>query len=336
MLDMHKDIKKIFEEEQVLAEAAARYGFSKDQVRFLADAENYVYECMKDNQPYILKITHTIRRSSDYIMGEMEWLRHLAIGGISVAKPLPSLNGKDVEAVPDGNGGSFLLRVYEKAPGQKVDESDWNETLFYELGRYTGSMHSLTKSYKLSNPAFKRQEWDEEEQLKLRKYVPEDQIKVFQQADSLMNELRRLPKSQDSYGLVHADLHHGNFNWDHGKITAFDFDDIGYNWFVNDISILLYNVLWYPVVLYDDKAAFTEEFMTHFMKGYWEENELDPAWLMIIPDFLRLRHMLIYGLLHQMFDLNTIGEEEKEMLAGFRRDIENGTPITAFDFSALV
>ncbi len=77
---MHKDIKKIFHEEQVLAEAAARYGFSKDQVRFLADAENYVYECMKDNQPYILKITHTIRRSSDYIMGEMEWLRHLAIG----------------------------------------------------------------------------------------------------------------------------------------------------------------------------------------------------------------------------------------------------------------
>lgn len=76
--------------------------------------------------------------------------------------------------------------------------------------------------------------------------------------------------------------------------------------------------------------------MTHFMKGYWEENELDPAWLMIIPDFLRLRHMLIYGLPHQMFDLNTIGEEEKEMLAGFRRDIENGTPITAFDFSALV
>lgn len=119
MLDVHKDIKKIFHEEQVLAEAAARYGFSKDQVRFLADAENYVYECMKDNQPYILKITHTIRRSSDYMMGEMEWLRHLAIGGISVAKPLPSLNGKDVEAVPDGNGGSFLLRVYEKAPGQK-------------------------------------------------------------------------------------------------------------------------------------------------------------------------------------------------------------------------
>lgn len=116
---MHKEIKNIFHEDQVLAEAAMKYGFSNSQVRFLADAENYVYECIKDNQSYILKITHTIRRSSDYIMGEMEWLRHLTEGGLSVAIPLPSLGGKDVEEVPDGNGGSFLLRVYEKAPGQK-------------------------------------------------------------------------------------------------------------------------------------------------------------------------------------------------------------------------
>lgn len=70
---MHKEIKNIFHEDQVLAEAAMKYGFSNSQVRFLADAENYVYECIKDNQSYILKITHTIRRSSDYIMGEKEF-----------------------------------------------------------------------------------------------------------------------------------------------------------------------------------------------------------------------------------------------------------------------
>ncbi len=81
---------------------------------------------------------------------------------------------------------------------------------------------------------------------------------------------------------------------------------------MNDISILLYNVLWYPVVPYENKAAFTEEFMTHFMKGYREENEIAAEWLKKIPDFLRLRHMLIYGLLHQMFDLDSIGEEEKK------------------------
>ncbi|PRR94782.1 hypothetical protein C6W24_19530 [Bacillus atrophaeus] len=332
---MHKDIKEIFNEDKVLAEAANIYGFERTQVKFLADAENYVYEFIKDEEPYILKITHTIRRSPQYIMGEMEWLHHLAKGGLSVAKPIPSLDGKDVEEVPDGTGGAFLLRAYEKAPGHKVEEADWNGELFYQLGTYTGEMHRLTKSYQVSNAAYKRQEWDEEEQLKLRKYVPQDQNRIFEQADALMEKLRQLPKDPDHYGLVHADLHHGNFNWDNGKITTFDFDDIGYNWFVNDISILLYNILWYPVIPYEDKAAFTEEFMRHFLSGYREKNELDAAWLTKIPDFLRLRHMLIYGLLHQAFDLETIGQEEKEMLNGFRQDIENRTPITPFDFSKL-
>ncbi|MES5397845.1 phosphotransferase enzyme family protein [Bacillus amyloliquefaciens] len=331
---MHKDIQAIFEEDKVLAKAGEIYGFTKFQ--FIADAENYVYEIVKDNQAYILKITHTIRRTPEYILGEMEWLHHLTKGGLSAAKPIPSLNGRDVEEVPDGKGGAFLLRVYEKAPGRKVEESDWNGTLFYELGKYTGNMHRLTKSYRLSDPKYKRQEWDEEEQLKLRKYVPEDQHLVFERADALMEELRRLPKNPENYGLVHADLHHGNFNWDNGKITAFDFDDSGYNWFVNDISILLYNILWYPVIPYEDKAAFTEEFMTHFMKGYKEENDLDPAWLEKIPDFLRLRHMLIYGLLHQAFDLDSLGDEELEMLKGFRRDIENKTPITEYNFTSFV
>lgn len=331
---MHKDIKAVFEEDKVLAKAGEIYGFTKFQ--FIADAENYVYEIVKDNEPYILKITHTIRRTPEYILGEMEWLHHLTKGGLSAAKPIPSLNGRDVEEVPDGKGGAFLLRVYEKAPGHKVEESDWNGTLFYELGKYTGNMHRLTKSYRPSDPKYKRQEWDEEEQLKLRKYVPADQHLVFERADALMEELRKLPKNPESYGLVHADLHHGNFNWDNGKITAFDFDDIGYNWFVNDISILLYNMLWYPVIPYEDKAAFTGEFMTHFMKGYREENDLDPAWLEKIPDFLRLRHMLIYGLLHQAFDLDSLGDEELEMLKGFRSDIENETPITEYHFSACV
>lgn len=147
-----------------------------------------MYELKKDGESFILKITHTIRRSPDYILGEMEWLHHLAKGGLSVAKPIASLNGRDIEQVDDGQGGSFLLRVYEKAPGHKVEEADWNDELFYALGQYTGRMHKLTKSYQLSDPRYKRQEWDEEEQLKLRKYVPTDQTLVFEQADRLMEK----------------------------------------------------------------------------------------------------------------------------------------------------
>ncbi|MGG3326719.1 hypothetical protein ABEQ76_22475, partial [Bacillus velezensis] len=38
----------------------------------------------------------------------------------------------------------------------------------------------------------------------------------------------------------------------------------------------------------------------------------------------------------QAFDLNALGDEEREMLKTFRRDIENETPITEYHFSAFV
>ncbi|MHC4048242.1 hypothetical protein RAD10_42355, partial [Bradyrhizobium sp. 23AC] len=64
-------------------------------------------------------------------------------------------------------------------------------------------------------------------------------------------------------------------------------------------------------------------------------HELDDAWQATIPDFLMLRHMLIYGLLHQAFDLQTLSADESAMLARFRKEIEDNIPVTPFDFHQL-
>lgn len=317
-----------------MTDTAARYGVSQDQIYFLKDAENYVYEFEKDHRSYILRITHTIRRHPDYIMGELEWLNYLADHGLPVSRAVPSAQGNWIETIP-ADSGDFLAVVYEKAPGRIVEAADWNETLFQTWGEYVGRMHALTQGYRLSHPAYKRQEWYEEDQLNLRKYVPSDQMQVFKKADQLMERIHRLPKSKDCYGLVHTDLHQGNFHWHEGRITAFDFDDIGYNWFMNDIAIILYNVQWYPTVPYEDQAEFVRHFFTHFMIGYRRENDLDPWWAQQIPDFLRLRHVLLYGLFHQFMDLDHLQDEEAQMLRQYRHDIENETPVVRLDFTKI-
>ncbi|MFP3326282.1 hypothetical protein R0K05_24845, partial [Planococcus sp. SIMBA_160] len=69
---MHKDVKAIYDESKILDEATHLYGVQRSDIHFIADAENYVYEMKKDGESFILKITHTIRRSPDYILGEME------------------------------------------------------------------------------------------------------------------------------------------------------------------------------------------------------------------------------------------------------------------------
>ncbi|WP_142505285.1 phosphotransferase enzyme family protein [Melghirimyces algeriensis] len=330
---MKQEIRDLFHK-GILSEAAKRHGVSVEQVRFVKDAENYVYEFERNQQPLILRITHTIRRNPNYIMGELEWLNYLADHGLTVSRAVPSMDGNLIEWIP-AKEGRFLAIAYEKAPGKPIGKEDWNESFFQTWGAYVGRMHSLTKQYTLSNPAYKRQEWYEEEQLNLRKYVPEHQTQVMKKTEELMEKLHQLPKGKDSYGLVHADLHQGNFHWDKGKIITFDFDDIGYNWFMNDIAILLYNVQWFPTVPYEDREAFVRHFFTHFMTGYRKENDLDPWWYQYIPDFLRLRHMLLYGLFHQFFDLNDLKDEEANMLKQYRYEIENETPIVNLDFTAI-
>ena len=51
----------------------------------LPDASHsYVYECKRDGKSYILKITHTIHRRPNHILGELEFINFLADGGVTV------------------------------------------------------------------------------------------------------------------------------------------------------------------------------------------------------------------------------------------------------------
>ncbi|WP_238310388.1 phosphotransferase enzyme family protein [Staphylococcus intermedius] len=319
-----------------MKEASNLYDLELESVNKISEAENFVYEYENKKNKYILKITHTLRRSINYILGEIDWITFLESRGLNLSEPIKSINGKYIEEVECKRGdGSFLIRSYKKAPGKLVDNDDWNQELFYCIGKYMGKMHKLTKEYTVSNLKYKRQEWYEEEQLNLSKYIPKDQKGVLKKADELIGRLKKLPITKENYGLIHADMHHGNFHLDNNKIIAFDFDDVGYSWFINDISILLYNVLWYPVIPYDDKEEFTEIFMRSFLDGYFKENTLSKNWLEYIPEFLKLRQILIYGLFHQMLDTDKLSATDETMLNKMRFNIEHDVPVINFDFKNL-
>jgi len=118
-----------------------------------------------------------------------------------------------------------------------------------------------------------------------------------------------------------------------GVITLFDFDDCNYSWFINDIAI----VLFYIAMGKEDQAAFTREFMTHFLHGYREENQLDKSWLKEIPAFLKLREIDLYAVIHRSFDVENIDHPWVAMYMENRKQrIEEGIPFIDFDFFSLV
>jgi Ser/Thr protein kinase RdoA (MazF antagonist) len=325
---MINKIAVLFEkhQEDVLGCIAELFGLHREELEKLGGFESYVYQ-VKD---LILKITHSIRRSKDYILGELEFVRFLAENGVSVAAPIPSKKGNLVETIPLEDG-YFLVYAFQKAEGGEPDKNQLNADFYQKWGRLTGQVHALAKEFQPSHPSFKRQEWHEEEVLDYEKYVPDSQVKIQQKKRQLFERLFSLPKTTDDFGLTHNDIHCGNIRLSEGELTLFDFDDCTYHWFVNDIAIAVHSVL--PG--YDQEAQFgmiTDQFLGHFMKGYKQENQLDPNWLTRLPDFLKLYDLINYGVFYQTWDMNNLSEVRKKTLYRVRNRIENEICIVDLDF----
>jgi Ser/Thr protein kinase RdoA (MazF antagonist) len=329
---MEKRIKDRYND-SIFQQVRQFYGIGGDDIRLLDGFESFIYEFDREERGYILRIGHSLRRSENLIRGEVDWINYLHHGGASVSKAILTVKGDLVAVVADDRGGHFLATAFEKAAGNPVTKEQWDDGLYERYGRLIGRMHALTKTYKPEDPAWVRPEWDDPEMLEIQGWLPESESLVVEKYLELKSHLDSLPKSKESYGLIHQDTHAGNFFIDEdGKITLFDFDDCTYSWLINDIAI----VLFYIALGVEDQIAFTREFMTHFMRGYRAENQLDEEWLIEIPSFLKLREIDLYAVIHRSFDVENIDHPWVAMFMKDRKSrIENEIPFIDFDFMTL-
>ena len=340
----------------ILQEAVQRYDIASGQIKPLDAFESFIYEFERDGQGYILRIGHSLRKSAALIQGEVDWINHLARAGVSVARAIPSASGQLVEAIADGEGGQFLVTAFIKATGQKPWDAGWTPARFENYGRLLGQMHALAIDYQ-PEPASRRPDWNDVSMQFIELYLPESEVITHQKYRALLEHIQTLPKGRTAYGLIHQDAHQNNFLMDtDGKLTLFDFDDCAYSWFINDIAIALFYISMDAEELgYPSTAAFTQEFMTHFLRGYRQAYTLEPVWLKEIPTFLKLRELELYAVVHRDFEIRGVEHWslDKFMLirdfdvdnsghmwiANFmknrRTNLEQDRPFIDFDFESL-
>jgi Ser/Thr protein kinase RdoA (MazF antagonist) len=145
-----------------------------------------------------------------------------------------------------------------------------------------------------------------------------------------LDTLRGLPTSPDWYGLVHTDIHHGNFFLHDGRLVVFDFDDCHYRWFAFDLMIPLFYALRDAKVDEND-VEYARRFMTSFLAGYRDETELNPEWLAHLQTMLKYREMELYCVLL----LEGVPEGNnwcQRLLHNRQRRIEERLPVIDLDF----
>jgi len=337
---MHPELVRRFHE-RFRDEAARRYGLEPSALDELAAFENYVYSGEnEDGVDVILRLSHSTRRTVDYTLGEVEFVRYLGAAGIPVSQPILSEAGQFVERIEDNDPGHyFVVTAFERAKGVVFDDAPplkeqyWKPPLFRDLGRLFARLHNRAQTYKLSNPRFKRQEWYEYDVVDINRFAPPEELLVREQTAKIIDRLKLLPRTPESYGVIHADLHMHNFCFDDGRITAFDFDNAEYAWFVKDIAVILFYVA--RDEPRGERAGAVAAFLAPFLEGYRELRACDRSWLETIPDMLALQRSMNYALFHQYRDPAVVNEDVLDRWGRFRRDIEGEVPVVDLDFGSF-
>ncbi|MBD2869103.1 phosphotransferase enzyme family protein [Paenibacillus arenilitoris] len=325
---MDKKIKQLFTQD-ILRQAAERYGIREDSLNELNGFQNFVYSGMAGDREVILRIAHVTHRNEALTKAELDFIMFLAESGVKAARPIQSLTGDLLHSIDD----AFVATAFEKVPGRNAKIAEESNTFYENIGQFVGKIHKLSLRYPSQHV---RCEWNENALLaSFKNYCPSE---LHDRFDRLIGEVGALSKDKDAYGLIHGDISCGNYLNDGDKAHIIDFDEAEYCWFVSDIATpLLYEIPIPWVVDGEARKEIAKRFFSNFMNGYCKENTISQVWIKKIPLFIDLRQARVLAALYRSRDFNAPdwSEWNEQARRFYYLNLLNNTPYIELDFSKI-
>ncbi|MCR2821823.1 phosphotransferase enzyme family protein [Lederbergia panacisoli] len=268
--------------------------------------QNIVATFNIDGNYYVARLSN---KKKEWIEAEIKWLNYLQDNGIRLAAPV-QFNGLDKIIEVAMNQESYLLTFFQHTCGQPVnvlDSTEWNGEFFYRWGRTIGSLHYISAS-SLDRPKGSANFHSEENWL--------NECKEY-----LENQLNKFPKTANNFGLIHNDLHQGNFHITQGEIVLFDFDDCGYQFLAQDLAVSVYHSLWTGTSFHPEWEDFPNYFLTHFLEGYLSERRLTEDMYEQLLILLQMRELFLYNLFKEKWHPESMQDWQLEKLQELERHL---------------
>lgn len=308
---------------EAVSEAAKLYNIKFSDLTLLRDNVNIIYRFSEGDKKFILRLTHSSHQCFDTVNSEIYWINFLHDNKIPVSNPLPSVNNNLCEKVTTGDS-YFSVVKFTAAPGVELGEKNWNSNTIAQMGRITGMIHKCSKTYSPPDTIKKRTIWPEKSNKMVETYLPKSEMKSWEYWTQLLNIVKQLPSTSDSFGVVHNDIHRGNFMECNGRLTLFDCEDACYTWFVNDISCPLFFAVNYNGVNDFNRRGWARYFMDSFMRGYQKYNRFDLNQLNLMPELLHLRGIFVYAYLFKAWDVTKLNHVQLNYFNRMKHIAENG------------
>lgn len=325
---------------QLLQAAARLYAAAPVSQNTQGGSGNLVFEVEVQGAPCFLRASAYSPANETHIQMELAWMHYLASRMDGIVAPLQSAGGNLCETASAG-GARYILCLLEKAPGSAPGPDALDENLYYNLGGLMGNLHRLTARYpgNVVNPLFA---WDNDA-YSWRGGCPilDADVRVWEKR--YKQQLRALPMPQNSYGLIHYDIHAQNFFVQNGKITLFDFDACQFNWYAADIASAVFFMVQRgagPLLNQSNqtekaRTEFAESHLIAYLKGYLQTNALHTRWLHTLDLFMKYQMTADEYRAAQSAMQQQPGPQQQWYLNWHRNRIVNNLPYVFIDYNKV-
>lgn len=273
-----------------------QWGLPPDtEIRLLCVSENATF--LATDPSFDSKLVYRVYRpgynSLDEIYSELNWIDSIQETQIISTPAIVRTQSGSLLSQFEHDGETRHVVAFGYIEGEEADESDDLVAGFNELGIITAKLHNHAKQWRKPNN-FTRKVWNFETTLgnaphwgdwrDALVFHKEGRILLQTCSDKLARKLRIYGINDGNFGLIHADLRLANLLITENHITAIDFDDCGFGWYMYDFA---------AAISFIETSPNVPELQEAWLAGYQSINKLDQADIEILPTLIMLRRMLL-------------------------------------------
>lgn len=301
--------------------ALAQYELDVTALKSLLHLENTTFRVDSGDERFVLRINRPGHRNRDEIRSEALWLEAIH-RDTDLVVPRPVRNREGQLVTPAGARGVPEERsciLFRRVEGQSYRKR-LSPVALRRVGRLTAHLHEHARRFQ-PPPGFTRHnvEWgNEEEPGEMERLLnqglrdgavliaPHDLATFTLARHHLRSTMSAMDADPSSFGLIHADLHHGNCLFYDGEARAIDFDDCGWGHFLYDLAV----TQWYLQA----RPDFMELREAH-LAGYREVRPLSEEAEADLPLFLAARTLLMAAYMAGRTDNADLRERAPQFIA---------------------
>ncbi|MBP3657256.1 MAG: phosphotransferase [Clostridia bacterium] len=191
-------------------------------------SSNAVYPFCDDGGLCFLRLCPEGEKPLAHIEGEIAFIRHLRDAGYPAMEPLPMTDGALCRTLHTP-WGRWHVSAFRAVPGMPLEDAPLGGDTLMAYGASLARLHDLSAGQAFARPSY------EETAAQMRPLLPQALHPVL---DGVMADLAALPRTDETFGLVHYDFELDNIFLDpaSGVISVIDFDDSLYHFYALDIA----------------------------------------------------------------------------------------------------